>query len=164
SQDTTDQARAQAVERARQDYRQYLTQLKSLSDQYKEVTGQITQVIKEEGVPTWDDKTGSLKISKDLTGLNSSDTARIQEEDKLMNVSIDLPGLKKDSIKVSIQDVKVLKISGTRKIGQETVPVEQTVQLPAPAEEKGTEARYEDGVLTVKIHKATQKEISVPIR
>ena len=39
-----------AYDQARQDYRAYLQQLKTLSSQYKQITGEVKKVIQEEGV------------------------------------------------------------------------------------------------------------------
>ena len=43
-----------AYDQARQDYRGYLQQLKVLNQQYKQITGEMSKIIKEEGVPSWD--------------------------------------------------------------------------------------------------------------
>jgi HSP20 family molecular chaperone IbpA len=153
----------EAINKAKQDYRVFLGKLKELNSQYKNVTKQMSEVIKEEGVPTWDNNTNSLAFTKDISGFSTAEGVRIQQDDKEMNVSIDLPGLKKNSIKASIEDVQVLKISATRTIGQETLPIEKAIKLPAPAKGEGTQAKYEDGVLTVKIPKLVKKEIPVPI-
>lgn len=156
----------QALDKAKQDYRVFLSRLKELNSEYKQLTGQIAQVVREEGVPAWDSNTDSLTFTKELSGAGaaSQEGVRIKEDDKEMNVSVDLPGLKKSSIKASIEDVKVLKINAVRNMGQEVLPVERIVKLPAAAQEQGTQANYEDGVLTVKIPKAAKKEITVPIR
>ncbi len=151
---------------AKQDYRAYLAQLKQLNSQYKQITGQISQVLKEEGIPSWDSKTDSLTFDKPLslgtTGATSD--AIIQQTDKEMHISVDMPGLKKNTIKAQILDMKVLKITASRVLQGETIPIEKIIQLPEPAQDKGTEAKYEDGVLNVKIPKAAKKEITVPIQ
>ena len=174
------------VEQAKADYRAYLQQLKALSGQYKQITGEMKKVIQEEGVPVWDDSgMGGIKMA-DVT-IQEADEATfgdtdIQEMDRHLLVKVDLPGLKKNEIKVSILENRVLRISGTRE--DENINVSNTVaghyyrserrhgsferqiKLPVEVLDTGTEAKYQDGVLTVKILKASNssKEVAIPVR
>jgi HSP20 family molecular chaperone IbpA len=153
-----------ATEKARQDYRVFLAQLKTLNKQYKQVTNEMSKIVKEEGVPSWDNNTDSLTVLKPGDAVDTATVGKnIEETDKEMKVSLDLPGLKKDSIKVSIQDVRMLRVKATRHVGDKTIEIDKLIELPAAAEQKGTQAKYEDGVLTVKIPKATQQEIQIPV-
>ncbi len=179
------EAREAASEQARQEYRIFLAQLKELTHQYREVTKEVQKVIREEGIPTIDENTGELKMKRgdDLSyvGTDFGD-ADIRETDKEMIVKMDLPGLKKEEIKVSVENGKLLRIRGERDHEKEE-PKEDTryhyyrserqhgrferlIELPVEAKDAGIGAKYEDGVLTVKIPKATEKkkEVAVPIR
>src|SRR3989338_708412 len=98
-----DQVSTYDKEQLKKDYNVFLQQLKSLNAQYKEITGEIGEVMKEEGTPTWDmgDEVGKLgedekeeqKVTQDLGG-----GASLKETDNEMILILDLPGYKKDSI------------------------------------------------------------------
>lgn len=174
------------VEQAKADYRAYLQQLKALSSQYKEITGEMKKVIQEEGVPVWDDSgMGGIKVA-DVT-IQEADEATfgdtdIQDTDKQLIVKVDLPGLKKDEIKVSILENRVLRISGRREDEKISVSdtrnnhylraerrrgnFERQIKLPVEVLDTGTEAKYENGVLTVRILKssASRREVTVPVK
>ncbi len=176
-----------SVDQAKQDYRVFLEQLKALNNQYKQVTGEMKKVLQDEGVPTINQDTGDLSIQKPSFG-SSNTTPQvfgdvdIKESDKDITVKVDLPGMKKEAIKVSIRDNKFLHIEGqrdeetdfTKESGntqythseRQHGAFERVVELPALVKDTGTEARYENGVLTVKIPKAdtAKKEVSVSIR
>jgi len=99
-----------------------------------------------------------------------------------MIVKMDLPGVSKDQIKVKLEDNRILKVSGSREVDKEeqkTTPsatyykaerqhgaFERSIKLPVPANESGIQARYENGVLVVTIHKAQEakKEVAVTIQ
>ena len=142
---------------ARQEYRAYLEELKRLSQQYKEVTGDMRKILKEEGVPVWDEEEGGVEV-KSLP--NPVSDAEVKETDTQMIVKIDLPGVKKNNVKVSIQDNKILHINAKREAA-----FERLVYLPVRASDKGPEAQLQDGVLTVTILKDpnAKKEVAVPI-
>ena len=151
---TQDSTTSYDKEQLKQDYKLFLQQLKSLNAQYKEITGEIGQVMKEEGAPSWD-----MGEDKDLGG-----GAFLKEAEKDMVLTLDLPGFKKDSIKLSFQDGKKLLITAQRKVESTTRSYERTFDLPVPGDYKGTSAIYEDGVLTVKIPKVVTKEVVIPIK
>jgi HSP20 family molecular chaperone IbpA len=175
-----------AYQQARQDYRAYLAQLKDLSSQYKRITGEVKKVIQEEGVPVWDDNgMGGIKMAdvtvQELDSQSFGDTD-IQDNDKYLTVKIDIPGVKKDELRVSILENAILRVSGRRE--EETSnnfasssarfirterrhgDFERQIKLPVPVSNTGTEAKYENGVLTIKVLKASvnAKEIPVQIR
>lgn len=178
-----------AYEQARQDYRVYLQQLKALSQQYKEVTGEIQKVLKEEGVPTWDEGSGTMTVdrsSNNFAKTNALPTVfgdiDIKETDSEIIVKADLPGIKKEALKITIQDRRLLKIIGQRnqELEESTQQsstqyvrserqhgnFERVIELPSLVKETGTEAKYQDGVLTVKIIKEiqTKKEVSIVVQ
>lgn len=163
-----DQTNTYDKEQLKKDYKVFLQQLKSLNAQYKEITGEIGQVMKEEGAPSWDmgdtnilgtDKKEEQKVSQDLGG-----GALLRETDKEMLLTLDLPGYKRDSIKLSFQDGKKLLINAQRKLETTTRSYERAFDLPVPGDSKGTSALYEDGVLTVKVPKVASKEVVIPVR
>ena len=179
--DQTDRDRNAAYDQARNEYRLYLQQLKELNRQYKEVTGEIGKIIKEEGLPTWD--AGDMVLGADLGGeaLSNFGDTDVQETDTEIIVTVDLPGLKKNEVKVSIVDHKALKIQGEREASKEKIKesagirfykserqygeFEKLIELPSTVQDQGTEAKYEDGVLTVRILKepGAQKEVAVTV-
>ena len=172
------------LEQAKADYRAYLQQLKVLSGQYRQITSDMKQVIQEEGVPVWDDSgMGGIKVAnvtvEDVDGQTFGDTD-IQDTGKNLIVKIDLPGLKKEELKVSIVENSVLRVSGRREdqnIGnwqnssgqyyrseRRRGAFERQIKLPVPVSNAGTEARYDNGVLTVKVLKASAAAHETPIQ
>ena len=144
-------------EQLKRDYRTFLQELKSLNTQYKEITGEMGQVMKEEGVPTWD---MGEESAQDLGG-----GAYLKSGQKDMTLTLDLPGYKKDSIKLNYKDGKTLQVTAQRKLDSLTRSFDRSFELPATADQKNSIATYEDGVLTVKIPKTTSpQEVSIPIR
>lgn len=182
-----DQDRNPALDQAKQDYRVFLDQLKVLNSQYKQVTDEMKNVIQEEGVPVFDDTTGDLTIQKPnfaapKTKLPIFGDVDVRETRQWVIVKADLPGMRKEAFKVSIQDNKLLHIEGEREEEKELREdkdsthyyqferqrgrFERFIELPALVKDSGTEARYENGVLTVRIPKAEtpKKEVLVPVR
>ena len=155
-------------QQVREDYRAFLQQLKQLNSQYKQITGEITKVMKEEGVPNWQTGDEMKKIDelfpKEATVSNPETGVTIKENDGEMTVAVDLPGIKKESIKITIQDNKKLTISAEKKAEIEPKTVNKVIELPSAAEPDGAKATYEDGVLTLKIKKITSKEVTIPVK
>lgn len=154
------------LEQAREEYRQYLQGLKKLSADYKQITGEMSKVMKEEGFPVFDENTGEIQISHDVAVAASNPAAaqNVQVRDDRMVATLELPGVKKDTLKVRIEDGRWLRVSGKRREDLSGAPVERLVELPEPAGEGDPEAEYEDGVLSVTIPKArTAKNVSVPV-
>ena len=82
---------------------------------------------------------------------------------------LELPGLKKDGLKVTLAD-GVLAVKGQKRIfrgGAETlVEVERSLLVPEDVDPEKIRARYEDGVLTLEISKreeAKPKTIQVQV-
>lgn len=151
--------RKQSYAQAKEEYRQYLQELKKLNSQYQEITGEIVKVMKEEGMPGWEESDAIQEISEsedvDQEGVS------IKESEKEMIVSIDMPGIKKDSAQINIADTQILKVAARRK-DDETRFIQKTIKLPAAADKTGASAKYEDGVLIVKIYKS-KEEANIPI-
>jgi len=153
-------------EQLKQDYRVFLQQLKELNAQYKEITGEMGQVMKEEGIPTWDMGEGTIVADKSKEKTKDLGAgAFLKESEKDMTLTLDLPGYKKDSIKLHYKDTRTLVINAERKLDSLTRSFERSFELPAPGDQKNCIATYEDGVLMVKIPKiASPQEVSIPIR
>jgi HSP20 family protein len=101
----------------------------------------------------------------------------VTEEEHQYSVTIDLPGLKRDDIKISVAN-GMLTVSGERKRESESkeqgyVRVERehgsfarTFTLPRTVDGKRIEASYKDGVLTIALPKsedARPKSIDVKV-
>ena len=155
-------------EELKQDYRAFLQQLKQLNSQYKQVTGEITKVMKEEGVPTWDAGNEAKELDKlfpqEPTVLSPELGVTIKESANEMIISMDLPGIKKDTIKLTMKDNKKLTVFAHKKDDTVIKTIEKTVELPSFGEPKGTRATYEDGVLTLKIQKINSNEVIIPVK
>jgi DNA-binding ferritin-like protein (Dps family) len=155
-------------EQVKKDYKAFLEQLKVLNAQYKEITGEINQVVKEEGVPKWD-----MGEGLNLTGAAAKDDLKVQdlgggaylkETAKEMLLTIDLPGYRKDSIKLNFKDGKTLLVNAQRQMDTLTKSFERSFDLPVPGDQKSTAASYADGVLTVKIPKVASQEVVIPVK
>lgn len=92
----------------------------------------------------------------------------ISETDKEFEISVELPGMKKDDINVDLQHGR-LTISGERKFeneenGKNFHRVEssfgsfsRSFQLPDSIDENSVVAKYEDGILNITIAKSEEK-------
>ena len=152
----------------REDYRSMLQQLKQLNSQYKQITGEITKVMKEEGVPSWETGPETKQLQElfppEPTVLSPEMGVTIKESAEEIAVSMDLPGIKKDTIKILIKDGKKLTVSAEKKDDTAVKTIQKTVELPSPVEPEGAKAAYEDGVLALKIRKISSKEVSIPVK
>lgn len=187
--DQEDAGRKAAMDQAKKDYKIFLEQLKAMSSQYKEITNEVKEVIKEEGIPVFDEETGEMVMKKDFEEERPNrqegpvfGDVDIRETDKDMIVKVDLPGLKKEEIKIKIENGKVLRITGQRDQEREDLwnrgsvhtyqserhhgRFHRRIDLPSIAKDSGTEAQYENGVLTVRIPKLTdvKKEVAVTVK
>lgn len=99
----------------------------------------------------------------------------VTEKDDRFSVSVELPGLKRDDIKLSLQN-NVLTISGSKKRESESKDdryhrIERsfgtfcrTINLASTVDASGTDAEFKEGILTVHLPKAEEakpKEISI---
>jgi HSP20 family protein len=105
-------------------------------------------------------------------------TVDIEEDKDNFIVSAEIPGMKKDDIKVTVRD-NMLAVSGERKYEKETKEktyhriersygkFSRTIALPAAVDAAKIKASYKDGVLTITLPKpesAKPKQIDVEIR
>jgi len=92
----------------------------------------------------------------------------VSETDDQFLVNVELPGMKKDDIDVSIENNR-LTISGERKFKEEENGVKfhrvesrygsftRTIQLPDNVESDSITANYEDGILNISVDKSKDK-------
>jgi HSP20 family protein len=89
----------------------------------------------------------------------------VGEDDQAYRVSAEIPGVKKEDIKISIVDNQVgisaeVKSQSERKEGERVVHAERyygqvsrSFTLPQAVDEQGAQARYDNGVLTLTLPK-----------
>lgn len=100
-----------------------------------------------------------------FAGFGSDVRVDIAENPKDFVVRADLPGMDKDKIVVTLENNRILRISGSRQImKEETGPnmvkqervegkFERTIELPALCKNDGIKASYTNGVLEIVIPK-----------
>ena len=152
----------------REDYRVFLQQLKQLNSQYSQITGEIAKVMKEEGVPEWKTGDEAKKIDelfpKEPTILSPEAGTTIKESAQEMVVMTDLPGIRRETLKIAVQDGKKLTILADKKADMGAKKIEKSIELPSIVDAKTAKASYEDGVLTIKLAKITSKEVLIPVK
>lgn len=78
----------------------------------------------------------------------------ITETENNFLMSVDLPGMKKEEIKIEVVDSR-LNISGERKRGEKSYgSFNRTFALPSTVDTQKVEARYENGVLELLVPKS----------
>jgi len=92
----------------------------------------------------------------------------ISETDDQFQVAVELPGMERDDIEVSLEN-NILSVSGERKFeekenGKKYHKVEnhygaftRSVQLPDNVDSDSVDARYEDGILHINVDKSEDK-------
>lgn len=112
----------------------------------------------------------SLQQSGDLK-MDFSPSCEVIEEDKHFLMKFDLPGVNKDQVKITI-DKDQLTIQAERKEEQKSEDKKKyfseiaygsyvrTFTLPDVIDEKQVDAKFENGVLSVRIPKVEQKKQS----
>ena len=142
------------MQKAREEYRIFLQKLKQLNGEYKQVTGQMAQIIKEEGVPTWD----SVDLDEPAERVSFKQTA-----DEWI-VSVNMPGIKKDTIRITVREGINLSLSADPKDSENPQKVEIQAKLPVAVKDTGAKASYEDGVVTIRFTKLPTQEVVVSIQ
>jgi HSP20 family molecular chaperone IbpA len=150
-----------ATEDAKQQYRAYLQQLKNLNQQYKQITGQIAEVVKEEGLPTWEASPAEGQISQMVNAAYGD--SRVRQTDQELKVYLELPGLLRNTIKVNLENGQTLRVTAQKRVADEAVNVDQKVNLPVPALEKGSKAKYQDGILEITLPKGIPQQAGIPV-
>ncbi len=103
----------------------------------------------------------------------------IKEDEKYIYINAELPGMKKDDIKVTINDENVLQIKGTKKYEDKKedetyIRMERSFgefvrsfTLPENVKEDTIKAKYEDGILQISLEKtepSKPKEIEIKVK
>lgn len=92
-----------------------------------------------------------------------SPTLDIYQDVEQVTVKVELAGMKKEDFEIALED-GALTISGKREAGGRegfrnerfSGSFSRTVALPAPVKSDDVRAAYEDGILTVVLHKADE--------
>lgn len=88
----------------------------------------------------------------------------VYEDADTVTVKVELAGMKKEDFEISLED-GALTVSGKRELeeNRESFRSERffgsfsrTIALPAPVKQDDVKATYEDGILTVVLHKADE--------
>lgn len=153
----TPQERAELKNVARQTARE----MKTLMSDFKTFYDEIKSAVEEEGIADFGD---------DEMAFGQAD---IMEDDQMMIVKVDMPGIRKDRIKIRLKNLTELEIEAEREVSRKVSGVQngtyfyqterqqgvfrRTLQLPQRAADKGFEASLENGVLTVRIPKENSK-------
>jgi HSP20 family protein len=110
-----------------------------------------------------------------VEGMAYTPTCNFKESDKEYILQFDIPGVKKDEVKIEIQNNR-LTVSGERKDSKEEKDAKhflaetyfgsfmRSFTLPTEVDENKVDAHYEDGVLTIKVSKTAiskTKEIKI---
>ena len=123
-----------------------------------------------------DDLYGSMAPSQETFEGDWHPSMDLAETDSDVTASVELPGLQKDDIKVSVED-STLTVSGEKK--QEKTEsagdlrriervygyFKRTIKLPASVDAGKVKAAYKDGILTVTMPKVeAKKSKEIPIQ
>ena len=124
---------------------------------------------------------GLFRNSKNYKGLLQNEIVSpeidLKEDEDKYTLRIDMPGMDKSKINISLND-RILTIAGNRDVqNKETKNNQMIVQeryqgefkrsfsLPGPVAEEKLKAEYKDGVLTITLpkarHEKTQKQITI---
>ncbi|HTL47556.1 MAG TPA: Hsp20/alpha crystallin family protein [Verrucomicrobiae bacterium] len=108
----------------------------------------------------------SMMASPAAADFDFMPTADMEEKDNLYIVKVDLPGLDKDQINITVRD-GLLTIEGVRKSESESKDdktgfysqersygsFSRSLPLPGPVDDAGIKADYANGVLTIQLPK-----------
>jgi HSP20 family protein len=78
----------------------------------------------------------------------------VEEDEGILKVIVDIPGVEKDDIELSVSERgrrKILHLQVSSETDNKSRYYKQSVPLKAPVREDEAEARYNNGVLTVEI-------------
>lgn len=115
-----------------------------------------------------------------VTPSDFSPRVDISEDEKKLYVTVELPGVNKEDVKVSITDDNILVIKGEKKREFKTEDKERnfirversygsfqrSFMLPDNVKKDNVSAKYENGVLTITLEKVEPeppKQIEIPI-
>lgn len=115
-----------------------------------------------------------------VTPSDFSPRVDISEDDKNLYVTVEIPGVNKEDVKVTINDDNILVIKGEKKREFKTEDKERnfirversygsfqrSFMLPDNVKKDNVSAKFENGVLTIKLEKVEPeppKQIEIPI-
>lgn len=119
-----------------------------------------------------------MPSAMDLSG-GSAIHSDIAETDKELVITCDLPGVSKDSVKISVEGnlliVQAVRDAGTDKSGEENGQkyqfrersygsVTRSFHIGSGVDPKEIKASYKDGVLTLRVPKGQSQAVTVPIQ
>lgn len=122
----------------------------------------------EEEMQNWFRK-GALNWPIEYEGIDFSPACHISETAKEYRLEFDLPGIKKEDVRIELEDNR-LTVSGRRKGHKEEKDERhflnetyegsfmRTFNLPTYVDDDKVDAHFEDGVLTVKVMKSTSSK------
>lgn len=118
----------------------------------------------------------SFSWPEEIEGIDFAPTCSFKENDKEYIVQFDIPGVKKEDVKIEIENNR-LTVSGERDEKKEEKDARhflsetyygsfmRSFNLPTAVDENKVDAHYEDGVLTIRVAKtATSKAREVKIQ
>lgn len=162
----------------KQTMRQTAQQVGQVTKDFKEFYGELQKAVQESGIVEEANKMNFGESSGSSSGSTSggfgATDIRVAETD--MTVTVDLPGVDKKNLSVTLAEASALRIKVDRHAAD--APAEyrlseryrgnfdKTVQLPYKAVGKKFNAQLRDGVLTVVIPKektAAADEVTIPI-
>ncbi len=116
-----------------------------------------------------------MKKTNGLQGTNFSPFCEIAEEERSYVLTFDMPGVKKDQVKVEAEDNQI-SVRAERKEEKETDSKKKhlselfygnyarTFTLPGPIDVTNVDAKFENGVLTVRVPKTeSSKTRQIPV-
>jgi len=121
---------------------------------------------------------GEMQESTDLLTSTWSPSVDITENDNSYTVKVELPGVNKDDVKITMQE-NVLTIRGEKKQEKESKEsnfhrtersygaFQRSFSLPSAVKSEKIEASYKDGILTVALPKSEAskpKQIEVSVK
>lgn len=134
-------------EEVRETYRQAAQELGAYMQDFKTFYDELKQAVKEEGI---------AEFSDEPAGFGSVD---IEETAKGLVVKMDLPGMDKNKIDVTLQDNQTLRVIAVREDSDESDRAyrqeryqgefSKLIKLPQPVLKDDIQAKYEQGVLRI---------------
>ena len=113
---------------------------------------------------------GSVQTGEDQLALHSSRwgllAADLREEEAVITVRLEAPGMEQDDFEVTVQEGRVLMVRGEKRVQKEEIRgqyhlletaygrFERHIPLPAEVEEARASASYKKGVLRIVLPKA----------
>jgi HSP20 family molecular chaperone IbpA len=102
---------------------------------------------------------GLQSLAKQLAQLGHLSSGEVKEDADAFRVSLDLPGVKKEGLKMELQDgVIQIQAERTRPLTEEKFTYSRTVEVPLSVAEDRIQAKLEDGVLILTLPKREERK------